>query len=45
VACALESLGVAFSEEAVEPATGYQVDMLLHGDNCILEVTAAATAM
>ena len=47
----LASLGVAFSEEVVEPVTGYRVDMLLHdgvGDargRCFVEVdTAAATA-
>ncbi len=44
VARALVSLGVAFSEEAVEPITGYRVDMLLHGGNCILEVQLAAAA-
>ena len=27
----LASLGIEFSEEAVEPVTGYRVDMLLHG--------------
>ena len=25
------SLGMEFSEEVVEPVTGYRVDMLLHG--------------
>ena len=51
VARCLASLGVAFSEEVVEPVTGYRVDMLLHdgvGDErgrCVVEVdTAAATA-
>ena len=40
----LASLGVEFSEEAVEPLTGYRVDMLLHGDEgrvterCAVEV-------
>ena len=27
----LAELGVEFSEEAVEPVTGYRVDLLLHG--------------
>ena len=27
----LASLGMEFSEEAVEPVTGYRVDMLLNG--------------
>jgi hypothetical protein len=31
VARGLASLGVEFSEEEVEPVTGYRVDMLLHG--------------
>jgi hypothetical protein len=31
VARGLASLEVEFSEEAVEPVTGYRVDMLLHG--------------
>ncbi len=31
VAQGLASLGMEFSEEAVEPVTGYRVDMLLHG--------------
>ena len=40
----LASLGVEFSEEAVEPVTGYRVDMLLHGGDggaagrCAVEV-------
>ena len=40
----LASLGVEFSEEAVEEVTGYRVDMLLHcGDDlatgrCAMEV-------
>ncbi len=41
----LASLGVEFSEEAVEPVTGYRVDMLLHGGDgraagrCAVEVS------
>ena len=31
VARGLASLGVEFSEEAMEPVTGYRVDMLLQG--------------
>ena len=44
VARGLASLGVEFSEEAVEPVTGYRVDMLLHGGDggvagrCVMEV-------
>ena len=44
VARGLTSLGVEFSEEAVEPVTGYRVDMLLHGGDwaatgrCAVEV-------
>jgi hypothetical protein len=44
VARGLASLGVEFSEEAVEPVTGYRVDMLLHGGDggatgrCAVEV-------
>jgi hypothetical protein len=44
VARGLASLGVEFSEEAVEPVTGYRVDMLLHGregaatGRCVVEV-------
>ncbi len=40
-------LGVEFSEEAVEPVTGYRVDMLLHGGDggaagrCAVEVGRA----
>ena len=40
----LASLGVEFSEEAVEELTGYRVDMLLHGGDglaagrCAVEV-------
>ena len=40
----LASLGVEFSEEAVEAVTGYRVDMLLHGGDggaagrCAVEV-------
>ena len=40
----LASLGVEFSEEAVEEVTGYRVDMLLHGGDglatgrCAVEV-------
>ena len=30
----LASLGLEFSAEAVEPVTGYRVDMLLHGGDC-----------
>ena len=43
----LASLGVAFSEEAVEPVTGYRVDMLLHDGvgvemgRCVVEVDSA----
>ena len=44
VAHALASLGVEFSEEVVEPLTGYRVDILLHGSNCILEVKSAAAS-
>ena len=50
VARCLASLGVAFSEEVVEPVTGYRVDMLLHdgvGDErgrCVVEVDTAAAA-
>ena len=41
----LASLGVEFSEEVVEPVTGYRVDMLLHGGDggvagrCAVEVS------
>ncbi len=44
VARGLASLGVEFSEEAVEEVTGYRVDMLLHGSDglvtgrCAVEV-------
>jgi hypothetical protein len=44
VALGLASLGVEFSEEAVEPVTGYRVDMLLQGGDgtatgrCAVEV-------
>ena len=44
VARGLASLGMEFSEEAVEPVTGYRVDMLLHGGDggatgrCAVEV-------
>jgi hypothetical protein len=44
VALGLASLGVEISEEAVEPVTGYRVDILLHvGDGeatgrCAVEV-------
>jgi hypothetical protein len=44
VAQRLASLGMEFSEEAVEPVTGYRVDMLLHGGDdgaagrCAVEV-------
>jgi hypothetical protein len=44
VALGLASLGVKFSEEAVEPVTGYRVDMLLQGGGdgvtgrCAMEV-------
>ncbi len=31
-----------FSEEAVESATGYRVDMLLHGIDYVMEVRPAA---
>ena len=40
----LVSLGMEFGEEAVEPVTGYRVDMLLHGgdggatNRCAVEV-------
>jgi hypothetical protein len=34
VARGLASLGVKFSEEAVEPVTGYRVDLLLHCFDC-----------
>ena len=50
VARGLASLGVEFSEEAVEPVTGYRVDMLLlrGGDGgaagrCAVEVRASAS--
>ncbi len=44
VALGLALLGVEFSEEAVEPVTGYRVDMLLQGGDgaatgrCAVEV-------
>ena len=44
VARGLTSLGVEFSEEAVEPVTGSRVDMMLHScggrqmEHCALEV-------
>ncbi len=44
VAWRLASLGLEFSEEAVEPVTGYRVDILLHGGDggatgrCAVEV-------
>ena len=49
VARGLASLGVEFSEEAVEPVTGYRVDLLLHGGDggktglCAGEVRASAS--
>jgi hypothetical protein len=44
VARGLASLGVKFTEEALEPVTGYRVDLLLHGGDdgtmgrCAIEV-------
>ena len=46
----LASLGVEFSEEAVEAVTGYRVDMLLHGGGggatgrCAVEVGMSITS-
>ncbi len=46
----LAALGLEFSEEAVEPVTGYRVDMLLHGGDggatgrCAVEVGTNITS-
>ncbi len=49
VAQGLRSIGLEFSEEVLEPVTGYRVDMMLHGSGadrgCALEVATAFQTM
>ena len=51
VARGLASLGLKFSEEALEPVTGYRVDMMLHGGEsgmtgrCAVEVGIGIVAI